>query len=510
MTVPNLPARVSKLGLIAALILLCSGMATAQEPPTNTAPTSLADTVKNLLTESSQDLAEGDYESAIRDASTAIQLDPKNASAYELRGSVYIEEKLWDRAERDYTSAEKISPDAVYQYKLGEIKFLAKAYEDARPRFAALEGDERLGSLATYKVFLCDLLGRHEDAAQRDLAALDAGERIPAYYFSHAAWDLYHADHAGATKCFGAADQLYDRSVSEIYIASLLESRRFHLASATFVAKDGTPYENASAFLESDGLRVSTAKGWVTVPFDQLPDDLSSFPEDLREQIDRKRAVVPDAPRPVSLVSFTTRSGQSYDHVRWSVVDTGLSVLTADGWITVPFRDLPADQSSFPADLRQALSLNRTSLLAPAPSTELVSFTTIHGKSYQQVKALVTDDGLRVLTPDGWITVPFRDLPADLSGFPVDWQAQIQSGRQAPVVDASGMETITFTTVKGVHYDQVRAALGRSGLRLVTSDGWVEVPFNELPQDKSVFPEEWRETISVRAAEMAKAKSGGY
>ena len=120
-------------------------------------------------------------------------------------------------------------------------------------------------------------------------------------------------------------------------------------------------------------------------------------------------------------------------------------------------------------------------------STETVSFTTIPGKTYTQAKAFLLEDALRVLTVQGWITVPFRELPKELSAFPDDWQAQIRDRCLAPAANAAGMQMISFTTRKGARYDEVRAGLGRSGLRLVTAQGWVEVPFNDLPKDVSGF-----------------------
>ncbi len=66
------------------------------------------------------------------------------------------------------------------------------------PRFAKLQGDPHLGDLASYKVFLCDMLGFHQAAALQDLAALDQGPQSPASCYSHIAWDLYHNQRAEA------------------------------------------------------------------------------------------------------------------------------------------------------------------------------------------------------------------------------------------------------------------------------------------------------------------------
>lgn len=495
-------------GIVLALGFFSPCPCPAQEPATNStaqAPPSVADETRDLLSKASGHLADGNLNQAMNEANLAIQLDSHNASAYELRGSIYIQQKLWDRAERDYAIADKISPDVAYKYKLAEIKFLQKAYDDARPRFVKLQGDERLGDLATYKVFLCDLFGGHETLSARELGALDQAGKKPSYYYCHAAWDLYHNQKAEANKWFASADHLFDSSTSELYISSLIEAQRFRPDLATFITKDGRQYAQARVVLEETGLRASTSQGWVTVPLEQLPDDLSGFPEELREQIAKRRVALAAATNPISLLSFTTKLGQSYDHVRWSVEDAGLSVLTPDGWITVPFGQLPADLSSFPPDLRQTILQKRQSAQNAPTRNAQVSFTTREGKKYDQVKASLTEYGLRILTPDGWIVVPFGELPADLSVFPADWRPQMLAQHPSTPDDLFGMKLVSFTTRKGKHYDQVRAAMEGTGLRLLTSQGLIAVPFNQLPDDLSVFPEEWRKKIAARQKELQKS-----
>jgi predicted nucleic acid-binding protein len=459
-----------------------------------------------LLTESAQRLADGDYEGAIRDASTAIQLDPKNPAGYEARGAIYIQEKLWDRAERDYTSASKLSPDVVYKYKLAEIAYSRKTYEDASSRFAALESDPNLGDLAYYEAFLSDLLGGHEAKAFRSLQGREQMPPGPSLYFCHAAWDLYHEQRADAAKCFAEAEKLYDHAINERYVQSLVQTRRFQLQSATFTDRAGTTYNNASIFLESTGLRVSGPRGWITLSLDQLPDDLTAFPEDLREQIDRRRAVLAAAAVPAaSTVSFTTHSGQRFDNVHWSLEQRGLSVLTPDGWISLAFSDLPDDLSMFPAGAQETMAARRKTPLSAQGGLETVRFTTKSGTSYSDAKAVLARDGIHVLTPDGWIPVPFRDLPNDDSAFPPDWQAAIRNGRTATSSNANEMQVVTFTTKRGVHYDEVRAALERGGLRLITANGLIAVPYNQLPTDLSSFPAAWRAVLAERVSATVKS-----
>ena len=487
------------------LLLAGSPSRAAQEPDATAVP----GTIDGLLAESAQRLAGGDYEGAIRDASLALQLDPKNPAAYEARGSIYIQERLWDRAERDYSSAAKLSPDVVYKYKLAQIAFYRKTYEDAAARFAALAADPHLGDLAYYEAFLCNLLGGHEEKAYGDLTKRDQMPAGPSLYFCHAAWDLFHNDHAGASKSFADASHLYDQSTCERYIASLVETRRFQLASATFTDRNGTAYTNTSVFLESGGLRVSTKQGWITLTLDQLPQNLSAFPVDLREQIDRKRATQNSsgAAPSESVLTFTTQSGMRYEQVHWSLQDNALSVLTPDGWVALPFSELPIDLSPFTPELQQAIEKKRRLALASNPvESSVLTFTTKSGKNYRDIKTSLVRDGVHVLTSDGWIAVPFRELPKDLSSFPSAWRDAITEGRTDNAEDGSGMHVVSFNTRRGVHYEQVRTAMEKGGLRVMTPDGLIAVPFNQLTSDFSMFPPEWRETLALKVAAADAAK----
>ncbi len=470
-------------------------------PATNStapAPPTTADTAQDLISKSTQHLADGNLDQAASEATTAIQLDPQNPSAYELRGSIYIEKKVWDRAERDYAKADQISPDPAYKYKLAEIKFLQRAYGDARSRFALLQKDPRLGDLATYKVLLCDLLDRHDSIAAQDLAAMDQGAKQPSYYFGHFAWALFHHGGGDAAKSLAAAKKLYDKSTYDLYYSFLVEAQRFQPDLASFTTRDGKRFEKTAVFLESNGLRVGTQRGWITLPLEQLPDDLSGFPENLRDSIMRRRAILPSVEAPVSLISFTAKSGKTYDHARWALQETGLSLLSSDGWVSVPFEQLPADLSSFPPNLQQAILEKRKAAASASSVKDVVSFTTTRGKTYDHVRTSLTGSGLRVLSADGWSEVPFEQLPADLSSFPPNLQQAILEKRKAAASAPSVEDLVSFMTTRGKQYDQVRASLSDAGLRVLSNDGWVEIPFEQLPADLTPFPVEWR--AKIRAA----------
>ena len=484
-------------GLILATLSICT--IRAQEPATNSAVDGLsALTSDQLITKANQDANAEKYDQTLSEVSLAIQLGANRANVYELRGSIYIEKKIWDKAERDYATADKLSPDVAYKYKLAEIKYLQKDYGNARPRFAALESDPGLGDLAAYKVFLCDMLGGHEGIAAQDLAAFSPEAKKPSYYFGTAAWDLYHSNRPEANKLLEKASKAFAQSTCEFYIASLIEAQRFRPETATFTTKDGKKFNRARISLETDGLRASTASGWTTIPLDQLPDDLSPFPDDIREEVSRKRSFIPAPTIQIPLISFTTKAGKYYDHVRWSLDGKGLSVLTPDGWTIVPLAQLPSDLSSFPSELQDALSQKRDEAGPVSSLSELVSFTTRMGKTYNQVKATPANDGLRLLTPDGWITVPFTELPDDLSCFPEELRKVLTEKRNEAGAGSSLFDAVTFTTKTGKTYQQVRVTPADEGLHVLAPEGWTIIPFNELPDDLSCFAEGLRQDLMRR------------
>ena len=465
-------------------------------------------TAASLVEKATGDQADGKLDAALSEIAGALALDPKNTTAIELRGSIYMEQKLWNLAERDYTTLNQLSPDAAYQFKLAQIKFLQREYDDARPLYAALKDDPRLGDLANYKVFICDLFGAHESIAERDLATLDPTGAKPSYYYERAIWAAFHHDQATANRMDAQATGKFGAEACALYRAVYGEARRFTPSVATFTTRDGQRFKQAAVFLEEDGLRVSTQNGWVTVPLGQLPDDLSPFPDDVRHLIDLRRHAAAETSEDEAPVSFTTRLGKSYRQVHWTLQDAGMAILTPDGWVSVPFSELPDDLSPFPADAQKQIADRRREAAAVAALTTTVSFTTRQGKTFEEVRALLVDDGVEVTTDNGVVTVLFADLPADLSAFPVEWRAKIEAGLKSGAGTSATVAVVSFTPQKGAAYHEVRAVLGSDGVLVATPHGWVAVPFAELPADLSAFPAGWRPIIQAWLKSAASDTSG--
>jgi tetratricopeptide (TPR) repeat protein len=451
-------------------------------------------TASDLVARATADMDEGKLDRARTDAIAALAIDPNNTAALDLRASIYFEQKLWSLAERDYTRLNQISPDPAYQYKLAQIKFLQKMYDDARPMFAALKDDPRLGDLARYKVFICDLFGRHEAIAARDLELLDQTGGKPSYYYGRALWLGMHDQNSAAGHYIAQATGKFSDSINALYKEAYANVRPFHPMVASFTTRDGRKFDGAAVFLEADGLRASTDSGWVTLPLDQLPEDLSPFPEDLRVKIDLRRHAVVESVNATPL-TFTTRAGKTYRQVRWSAQDTGLTILTPDGWTTIPYSELPDDVSSLPEAARRQITDKRAASAAQATRTSTVSFTTRRGKSYGGVRAWLDDDGVDVLTDHGPVVVPLADLPADLSPFPLAWRTAITARLRSDAESSKSAVPVSFTTQEGKAYVNAHAELGSDGVMILSPNGWTTVRFIDLPDDLSPFPENWRPLI---------------
>ncbi len=214
------------------LLLVVSAPVLAQEVTKSPAPPSPqlqaeAEQLVQMLRDANAALSHGDTATALQKVNAVIQADPRSLAGYVLRGAIYSSLKQWDKAQGDYEAANLINPHSpIVQYNLAEIHFVQKQYDAARLGFVELEADNKtdIGDLATYKVFLCDLFGGHEDAAARDLESIDDVGANPSYYFGHAAWSLYHHKPEDARGWLKSANNIYSSQKNGFYATSLFQT----------------------------------------------------------------------------------------------------------------------------------------------------------------------------------------------------------------------------------------------------------------------------------------------
>jgi tetratricopeptide (TPR) repeat protein len=209
-----------------SLTLLLSTAAQAQQMPTNAPgsapPAPEVDPSSHAMATAIGKMNADDANGALDKLTEAIKLNPKNSAAYVLRASIYCQKKLWIQADQDFASAAALDPkNVVIKFNQVEVKFLQKQYDAARPGFLALEGDPDMGDLAKYKVFLCDLVGGHDDVAAQELAVFNKAAEYPSYYFGNAAWDLYHKKTEDARGWLISASNIYAPRKNGYYAQSL-------------------------------------------------------------------------------------------------------------------------------------------------------------------------------------------------------------------------------------------------------------------------------------------------
>jgi len=183
-----------------------------------------ADPTQDALQAAYHSYITGDLDTALDKVSALIKIDSRNKQAFLLRGSIYAQQKQWDKAEYDYEVAHVLDPNsAMIIFDQAELKFMQKKYDDARTGFLGVQNDKDLGDFATFKVFLCDLFGNHQDVAAKELDALNQVGGNPSYYFGNAAWDLVHNKTDAASDWLKSAGRIYANAPQKIsnYTASL-------------------------------------------------------------------------------------------------------------------------------------------------------------------------------------------------------------------------------------------------------------------------------------------------
>jgi tetratricopeptide (TPR) repeat protein len=166
--------------------------------------------------------SQGNHDAALEKANSVLQADPKNIAAYSVCGAVHTKMKLWGEARKDYEAILQLDAKNVSaKFDLSELEFQQKAYDDARPGFVALQKDDDWGDLAAYKVFLCDLLGHHEEVARSELDGFNKVGSNPSFYFANAAWYLVRQQPEEARNWLISAVRIYAPSKIYFYSSTL-------------------------------------------------------------------------------------------------------------------------------------------------------------------------------------------------------------------------------------------------------------------------------------------------
>jgi tetratricopeptide (TPR) repeat protein len=182
------------------------------------------DPVSALVDQAFELMQQNQLDAALEKVNAALKLAPQSSGIYELRGNIYTVKKMWDPAQKDYLTVLQLDATNVQaKFNMAEIQFMQKKYDSARPGFVALMQDANIGDLAAYKVFLCDLLGGHDDAATRELDIFNQTGLNPSYYFGNIAWSTFHHKTEEARGWVRSAASIYSVSKYKLYATSLTD-----------------------------------------------------------------------------------------------------------------------------------------------------------------------------------------------------------------------------------------------------------------------------------------------
>jgi len=171
-------------------------------------------------------VSRGKQDEALAIFNMVLQKEPQNIKALLLRGDIFMIKQQWEPAAKDFQAVLQIdNTNGEAKFDLADLKFMQHQFDDARTAFVALpeSKDDDLKDLTSYKIFLCDLLGGHEDAAAKEFAAFNQAAGGASYYFGNAAWSLVHKKTEEARTWLMSAANIYPARKHMMYMGILKE-----------------------------------------------------------------------------------------------------------------------------------------------------------------------------------------------------------------------------------------------------------------------------------------------
>ena len=167
---------------------------------------------------------QGKQDESLSALNAILQKQPQNVNALLLRGAINMQKQQWDSAGKDYQAVLQLDDaNAEAKFNLADLKFRQHQFDDARVAFIALPAskDDDVKDLTQYKIFLCDLLGGHDDVAAKELDAFNQVASKPSYYFGNAAWNLVHKKTEEARTWLISAGNIYAPRKHFLYMGIL-------------------------------------------------------------------------------------------------------------------------------------------------------------------------------------------------------------------------------------------------------------------------------------------------
>jgi tetratricopeptide (TPR) repeat protein len=166
--------------------------------------------IKTAMTE----FNDKEYDAALHDLAPALEANPQNAEALNLKGAILTKKKDYDAALVCYNQVLKVSPGYFpARYNIGALLALRKQWDAAIDYYRNLLIEETNNELVEYKLLLLLLHQNTDPELQAKLFATDLPTNTPAWYFATAARCYKKGEAAEATKYLEVAKNIYGDKV---------------------------------------------------------------------------------------------------------------------------------------------------------------------------------------------------------------------------------------------------------------------------------------------------------
>jgi tetratricopeptide (TPR) repeat protein len=170
------------------------------------------------------------FEQALKDLDEIDARQPDLAESQNLRGVIYMRQRIYDKAEAALFEAVRIDPKFWNaRFNLAEIPFLKKDWAEARKRFqqllsanaSDLQGDA--AQLIQYKILLTYLMEGKENIVDSILAKFELSPDTPAVHYANAAIALQRNNQKEAKDWIAKAEKDFSPQINKLFAESLYE-----------------------------------------------------------------------------------------------------------------------------------------------------------------------------------------------------------------------------------------------------------------------------------------------
>lgn len=209
----------------------------------------------------------GEYDKAIIDFDKVIELDPNNALAYFNRGNIYDKKEEYDNAIADYNKAIKLNPDAANYYSNRGLAYDNNGeYDKAIADFnKAIELEPKKARHYYNRGLSYDNKGENDKAIQDYSKAIELDPKDSLYVFIRGFSCAYMGEYDRAIKDYDRAIEM-DPHIQISYLTAALEAMHYNNCNAnviSFYNSNKGLFQNYAPLAGSAVMALSDSKNWA-------------------------------------------------------------------------------------------------------------------------------------------------------------------------------------------------------------------------------------------------------